>query len=102
MGALRNVVVGRWLVRWLLRGSPVAVVLKLAGVALWGAWKWRRERRAEEARRPKERPADYEIVPPGRLPAPEPLAAGPGTPAGPADAPGSAPGETSDRPAGPR
>src|SRR5688500_685473 len=100
MGGLRNVVVGRWLVRWLLRGSPVAVVLKLAGVALWGAWRWRRERRAEEARRPKELRADYEVVPPGRLPGPEPRAAAPGTAAGSAGGPSSTPGTTPGHTAG--
>ena len=68
MGWLRNVVMGRWLARWLLRGSPLAVALKLGGVALWGVWRWRRdERRRKLAEREREIDADYEIVPHDRL-----------------------------------
>jgi hypothetical protein len=59
---------GRWLARWLLRGSPTSVALKLGGVALWGVWRWRRdERRRRQERQQKEIDADYEVVPPGRL-----------------------------------
>lgn len=73
MGLLRKWVLGRWFVRWLLRGSPGTVAAKLAAVALWGAWKWRREkRRAETARRELEIPADYEVVGRDRLAAAEP------------------------------
>lgn len=68
MGVLRRLVMGRWLARWLLRGSPLAVALKLGGVALWGVWRWRREERRQRLmRRRREIDADYEIVPPGRL-----------------------------------
>lgn len=73
MGLLRTWVLGRWFARWLLRGSPGTVVAKLAAVALWGVWKWRREkRRVETARRELEIPADYEVVGRDRLAAGEP------------------------------
>lgn len=72
MGVLKKLVLGRWLLRWLFRGAPGTVAAKLAGVALFGAWKWRRERRREEAeRRAREIPADYDVLedrPSGRLP----------------------------------
>lgn len=39
------------------------MVTKLAGVALWGAWKWRREqRRLERETRAREIEADYEVL----------------------------------------
>ena len=68
MGLLKRLVMGRWLARWLMRGSPLSVALKLGGVALWGVWRWRRDerrRRLEQGR--KEIDADYEVVPPGRI-----------------------------------
>jgi hypothetical protein len=68
VGLLKRLVMGRWLARWLLRGSPLSVGLKLGGVALWGVWRWRRdERRRRQEQREKEIDADYEVVPPGRL-----------------------------------
>lgn len=68
MGLLKKLVMGRWAARWLLRGSPLSVALKLGGVALWGAWRWRRdERRRRQEQREKEIDADYEVVPPGHL-----------------------------------
>jgi hypothetical protein len=68
VGLLKRLVMGRWLTRWLLRGSPLSVGLKLGGVALWGVWRWRRdERRRRLEQRRKEIDAEYEVVPPGRL-----------------------------------
>ena len=68
MGFLKRLVMGRWIARWLLRGSPLAVTLKLGGVALWGVWRWRRdERRRRLEQQKREIDADYEVVPPGRL-----------------------------------
>ena len=63
MGFLRKLILGRWFTRWLLRGGPWGVAAKLAGVALWGAWKWRRERRqVERAREAREIRAEYEVL----------------------------------------
>ena len=68
MGALKKLVLGRWLARWLLRGSPLSVALKMGVLALWGVWRWRRdERRRRSERRQREIDADYEVVPPDRL-----------------------------------
>lgn len=89
MGLVKRWILGRWLVRWLFRGSPLAVAAKLAAVGLWGAWRWRRERAQEEAaRRSREIEADYEVIGPVPIPPPEP----PMTPGGTADDP-----ETDDR-----
>lgn len=63
MGFLKKVILGRWFTRWLLRGGPWGVAAKLAGVALWGVWKWRREQReAESEQRAREIPAEYEVM----------------------------------------
>lgn len=63
MGWLKKAIVGRWLGKWLLRGGPWTIAAKLAGVALYGAWKWRREaKRVEDERRSREIPADYEVI----------------------------------------
>lgn len=63
MGWFKKAVIGRWFGKWLLRGSPWSIAAKLAGVALYGAWKWRREaKRVGEERGSKEIPADYEVV----------------------------------------
>lgn len=68
MAWLKRLVLGRWLARWLLRGSPASVALKMGGVALWGVWRWRRdERRRRLEERRKEIDADYEVVPPAGL-----------------------------------
>ncbi|MGH7549509.1 MAG: hypothetical protein ACREK3_02015 [Gemmatimonadota bacterium] len=68
MGLLKRLFLGRWLVRWLFRGGPWSIALKLAGAALWGAWRLRREgKRTERERRKLEIDADYEVVPEGRL-----------------------------------
>ena len=63
MGLLQRVVVGRWFTRWLLRVGPWSVAAKLAAVVLYGAWKWRREKRNEAAAvRRREVSADYEVL----------------------------------------
>ncbi|MGH2804878.1 MAG: hypothetical protein ACRDL4_17830, partial [Thermoleophilaceae bacterium] len=68
VGLLKRLFLGRWLVRWLFRGGPWSIALKLAGAALWGAWRLRREgKRTERERRKLEIDADYEVVPEGRL-----------------------------------
>lgn len=64
-GWIKKAILGRWLARWLLRGSPWAVVAKLAAVAAWGAWRWRRRQNAaEQNRRSREIPAEYEVLEP--------------------------------------
>ena len=69
MGMLQRLFLGRWVTRWLLRGGPWTIAAKLAGMALWGAWKWRRERRRLlEAEQAREIPAEYEVLPPPSLP----------------------------------
>lgn len=79
MSILKKLVLGRWAMRWLMRGSPAAVAAKLAAVGLVGAWKWRRERKRElAAAAAREIPAEYEVVGPDRLAGPEP----PGAPGG--------------------
>lgn len=63
MGWFRKAVIGRWFGKWLLRGGPWSIAAKLAGVALYGAWKWRREaKRVGRERGSREIPADYEVV----------------------------------------
>lgn len=63
MGLVQRVVVGRWFTRWLLRGGPWSVAAKLAAVVLYGAWKWRREKRSQvAAEKQRELPADYEVL----------------------------------------
>ncbi len=68
MGLLKRLFLGRWFVRWLFRGGPWSIALKLAGAALWGAWRLRREgKRTERERRKLEIDADYEVVPERRV-----------------------------------
>lgn len=68
MGLLGRLFLGRWFARWLLRGGPWSIALKLGGVALWGIWRWRREEKAlKRQRRRLEIDADYEVVPQGEL-----------------------------------
>ncbi|MDX1660424.1 MAG: hypothetical protein R3326_01425 [Gemmatimonadota bacterium] len=63
MGWIKKAVVGRWLTKWLFRGGPWAVAAKLLGVAVYGAWKWRREtKQLEEQGASKEIEAHYEVV----------------------------------------
>lgn len=67
MGLLRRLVVGRWFTRWLLRGGPWSVAAKIAAVALYGAWRWRRDKRRQvPARNQGEIEASYEVL--GREP----------------------------------
>jgi hypothetical protein len=80
VGLLKRLFLGRWFARWLLRGGPLSIALKLGAVALWGVWQWRREeKRLDRKRRSREIDADYEVVPEGRIEPPEPT----GTPDGP-------------------
>ncbi len=80
MGVLKKMVLGRWALRWLMRGSPAAVAAKLAAVGLFGAWKWRREQKRERAESAaREIPAEYEVVGPGALNPPEPATSPGGT-----------------------
>jgi len=74
MGLLTRAVVGRWLARWLLRGSPLAVAAKLVAVGALGAWKYRRDHRSAD-RDPRRIDADYEVLGPDRI---APRAAGDG------------------------
>lgn len=74
MGLMTRAVVGRWLARWLMRGSPLAVAAKLAAVGALGAWKYHRDHRKAE-RDPRGIDADYEVLGPDRI---APLARAPG------------------------
>jgi hypothetical protein len=74
MGLLTRAVVWRWLARWLMRGSPLTVVAKLAAVGAIGAWRYNRKRKAERRDRIE---AEYEVLGPERIapvarPSPEP------------------------------
>jgi len=62
MSLLRRLVLGRWFTRWLLRGGPWSVAAKIAAVGLYGAWKWRRERRRQMPARKREIEASYEVL----------------------------------------
>jgi hypothetical protein len=76
MGFLRRLVLGRWFTRWLLRGGPWSIAAKLAAVALYGAWKWRRERKRVGPSRPAgEIEGSYEVL----GPEPGTLEPGPGS-----------------------
>ncbi|HYO46526.1 MAG TPA: hypothetical protein VEY33_07545 [Gemmatimonadota bacterium] len=66
MGLLTRAIVWRWLARWLMRGSPWAVVAKLATVGAIGAWRYNRKRKTEgQDRRRIE--AEYEVLGPERI-----------------------------------
>jgi hypothetical protein len=67
MGLLKKAVVGRWLARWLMRGSPVAVVAKLAAVGAFGAWRYHRQRKRSAAHDQKRIDADYEVLGPDQI-----------------------------------
>ena len=66
MGLLTRAVVWRWLARWLMRGSPFAVVAKLAAVGAIGAWRYNRKRKAEGRERGRIE-AEYEVLGPERI-----------------------------------
>ncbi|MGH7566387.1 MAG: hypothetical protein ACREK2_06120 [Gemmatimonadota bacterium] len=66
MGLLTRAVVWRWLARWLMRGSPLAVVAKLAAVGAIGAWRYNRKRKAEGRERGRIE-AEYEVLGPERI-----------------------------------
>jgi hypothetical protein len=85
MGLLKKAVVGRWVARWLMRGSPLAVVAKLAAVGAFGAWRYHRQRKRSGAHDQKQIDADYEVLGPDRIapvarPGMEPSASAQGTP----------------------
>lgn len=67
MGLFTRAVVGRWLARWLMRGSPLAIVAKLAAVGAFGAWRFHRQRKREAGRTPQQIEADYEVLGPDRI-----------------------------------
>lgn len=67
MGLFTRAVVGRWLARWLMRGSPLAVVAKLAAVGAFGAWRYHRQRKRDGAGDQKQIDADYEVLGPDRI-----------------------------------
>jgi hypothetical protein len=63
MGVVNRLFMGRWFSKWLLRGGPWTVGAKLAGVAAYGVWRWRREqRKLEREDKDREIPADYEVL----------------------------------------
>ena len=85
MGLLKQAVLGRWLARWLMRGSPLAVVAKLAAVGAVGAWRDHPHRKRAAAQDRKQIDADYEVLGPDRIapvarPEVEPGADAQGTP----------------------
>ena len=67
MGLLKQAVLGRWLARWLMRGSPLAVVAKLAAVGAFGAWRYHRQRKRSAALDQTQIDADYEVLGPDRI-----------------------------------
>lgn len=67
MGLLTRAVVWRWLARWLMRGSPVVVVAKLAAVGAIGAWRYNRKRRQVQGRDRRRIEAEYEVLGPERI-----------------------------------
>lgn len=67
MGVLTRAVVWRWFARWLMRGSPAAVVAKLAAVGAIGAWRYHRKRKKLAGREPGKIDAEYEVLGPDRI-----------------------------------
>ena len=67
MGILTRAVVWRWLARWLMRGSPAAVVAKLAAVGAIGAWRYHRKRKRLAEHEPGRIEAEYEVLGPDRI-----------------------------------
>ncbi len=67
MGILTRAVVWRWLARWLMRGSPAAVVAKLAAVGAIGAWRYHRKRKKLAEHEPGRIEAEYEVLGPDRI-----------------------------------
>jgi len=62
VGLIRKLILGRWGAKWLMRGGPWAVAAKLGLVALYGAWRWRREHGVDNSRKVMEIEADYEVL----------------------------------------
>ena len=67
MSILTRAVVWRWLARWLMRGSPAAVVAKLAAVGAIGAWRYHRKRKKLAGHEPGRIEAEYEVLGPDRI-----------------------------------
>ena len=67
MGLFTRAVMTRWLARWLFRGSPAAVLAKLAAVGALGAWRYHRKRKRLAAGDPRRIDADYEVLGPDRI-----------------------------------
>jgi hypothetical protein len=67
MGLFTRAVLGRWLARWLMRGSPLAIAAKLAAVGAVGAWRYHRQRKRAGGRDQKQIDADYEVLGPDRI-----------------------------------
>ncbi|HUF88715.1 MAG TPA: hypothetical protein VMR66_01905 [Gemmatimonadota bacterium] len=66
MGLWTRVVLGRWLARWLLRGSPLAIAAKIVAVGALGAWKYHRELK-RSGRDTRQIDAEYEVLGPDRI-----------------------------------
>lgn len=77
MGIFTRALVGRWLMRWLMRGSPLAIAAKLAAVGALGAWRYHRQRKRAGGRDLNQIEADYEVLGPERI---APVARPPGEP----------------------
>ena len=45
MGLFTRAVVFRWLARWLMRGSPLTIIAKIAAVGAFSAWRYHRQRK---------------------------------------------------------
>ena len=66
MGLFTRAVVLRWLARWLMRGSPMTIVAKIAAVGAFSAWRYHRQRK--RSRRDEKRiDAEYEVLGPERI-----------------------------------
>ena len=61
MGLFTRAVVLRWLARWLMRGSPMTIVAKIAAVGAFSAWRYHRQRKRLAESDPKRIDAEYEV-----------------------------------------
>ncbi len=68
----------RWLGRWIVRGRPLSVLVKLTLVAFVGIWRWHKaSRESRRASGRRELPADYEVLPREGLTGPDGTSTGP-------------------------
>ena len=84
MGLFTRAVVLRWLARWLMRGSPLTIVAKIAAVGAFSAWRYHRQKKRLAGNRERRIDAEYEVLGPERIapvarPQGEPLGAPEGT-----------------------